>query len=253
MKALANGVLNLSTLDGWWADAWDRLGREALTPGWSIGSGEEYADPAEQDAVEAGALYEVLERSVVPEFFERGADGLPRRWVERMQLSLSELCPQFNTHRMVREYTESYYLPALRQHEQLLADGCGRAKALAQWRERVRSHWTETVIETLERVGPPPASTGERLEVIARVRLGPLAAEDVAVELYVGRVNASGELTEVSRTPMTPAGGAHDGRQAFTAAVSLHQSGRVGYTARLVPRHFDAVPAVLEGLVRWAQ
>src|SRR5262245_12244908 len=139
MKAAANGVLNLSTLDGWWDEAWDCGSRIAdrgfeqyglSTPGlnyafdqsairnpqssigWAIGRGEIYDDPDYQDQVEAEALYDLLEGDVIPTFYDRGEDALPRRWVERMKSSIGNLCHFFNTHRMVREYTERFYLPA---------------------------------------------------------------------------------------------------------------------------------------------
>ncbi len=105
MKAAANGVLNFSTLDGWWDEAFDPA------VGWAIGRRETYVDPAYRDQLESDALYDMLERDVAPAFYDRGVDGLPRRWLEMMQRSLATLNSFFNTHRMVREYTERYYAP----------------------------------------------------------------------------------------------------------------------------------------------
>jgi starch phosphorylase len=100
MKAQANGVLSLSTLDGWWDEAWE-IGKQSRTEvGWAIGSGEAYADQNHQDQVEADALYELLEREIVPAFYERRSDGLPRKWISRMKSSITKLCPEFNMHRM---------------------------------------------------------------------------------------------------------------------------------------------------------
>src|SRR5690348_9218894 len=108
MKALANGVLNLSTLDGWWDEAWKDAAGAGRSIGWAIGNGESYEDAGYQNQVEMAALYELLEREIVPAFYERSADGLPRRWISLMKSSIATLCPVFNTHRMVREYTADF-------------------------------------------------------------------------------------------------------------------------------------------------
>ncbi|MBA2564019.1 MAG: alpha-glucan family phosphorylase [Gemmatimonadetes bacterium] len=107
MKVIANGGLHLSVLDGWWAEAY------APDLGWALGGTDGFEDPGHHDHVEAGALYEILEREVVPLFFERDSRGIPAAWVARMRTSMRRLCPYYNTHRMVREYTERFYLPAL--------------------------------------------------------------------------------------------------------------------------------------------
>ncbi len=112
MKAAANGLLNLSTLDGWWAEAWEGQDPDRARIGWAIGSGEVLDDPAYQEEVEANRLYELLEQDVVPCFYDRDANGLPGEWLARMKSSISCIVPYYNTHRMVREYTERFYLPA---------------------------------------------------------------------------------------------------------------------------------------------
>ncbi|MDP9383369.1 MAG: alpha-glucan family phosphorylase [Chloroflexota bacterium] len=112
MKAAANGVLNLSTLDGWWAEAWAASGTLPNPPGWAIGQGETYEDKELQDRLEAEALYDLLESGVVPLFYERDEQGLPQRWVERMKSAIYTVSPVYNTDRMLREYTEDFYLPA---------------------------------------------------------------------------------------------------------------------------------------------
>ncbi len=112
MKAAANGLLNLSTLDGWWAEAWEGQDPDRARIGWAIGSGEVLDDHAYQEELEANRLYELLEHDVVPCFYDRDANGLPGEWLARMKSSISCIVPYYNTHRMVREYTERFYLPA---------------------------------------------------------------------------------------------------------------------------------------------
>ena len=116
MKVLVNGGINLSELDGWWA--------EAYTPevGWALGDGQEHGDDPAWDAVDAEALYDLLEREVIPEFYSRDEHGIPRAWVSRMRESMAQLTPRFSTNRAVREYTEQHYLPAATAYLKRVAD-----------------------------------------------------------------------------------------------------------------------------------
>ncbi|MFY7952702.1 MAG: alpha-glucan family phosphorylase, partial [Armatimonadaceae bacterium] len=135
MKVVPNGGLNFSILDGWWA--------EAFTPevGWSIGDGTEYSDPGYQDHVEALAVYETLEREIVPQFHDRDASGIPTRWIQRMKASMRTLTPVFSTERMVREYAENVYVPAALRSDSWCADDFARSRSLLAWKDRIRSHW----------------------------------------------------------------------------------------------------------------
>jgi len=247
MKAVANGVLNLSTLDGWWD--------EAFQPevGWAIGRGEAYDDPNYQDQVEAEALYDLLERDVVPTFYDRGADGLPRRWIARMKASIGRLCHFFNTHRMVREYTERFYLPAASRYEQLTDKGMDRAKALAAWKARVQENWAQVSIEALDAEPLTELRVGGAVRAQARVHLGKLTPDDVTVEIYLGRVDADGNIVEAEATPMQPVGPATEGSYLFEAsAVPCRRSGLHGYSVRVLPRHPDLTSPFLPGLITWA-
>ena len=133
--------LTVSTLDGWWDEAW-QMGLDSGTEvGWAIGKGESYQDPGYQDQVEAEALYQLLEKEIVPAFYERRADGLPRKWIDRMKASIIRLCPEFNMHRMVIQYADEYYLSAHRRHRSLQADNASHARNLAAWRARVEAVW----------------------------------------------------------------------------------------------------------------
>ncbi len=118
MKAAANGVLNLSTLDGWWDEAWEMGAVHPHAPGWAIGQGETYEDSNYQEQVDAEALYRLLEGEVAPLFYDVGDDGVPQKWVERMKAAMYLVSPYFNTDRMVQEYTECYYLPAAEAFKQ---------------------------------------------------------------------------------------------------------------------------------------
>ena len=253
MKAAANGALNLSTLDGWWDEVWRDPNRPTGI-GWAIGSGEDYEDHNYQDQVEAESLYELLEADIVPAFYDRGPDRMPRRWVNNMKASIGTLCQFVNTHRMVSQYTTEYYLVAHARAQKLGADNAAGTRALAAWTARVQKEWPRVRVEEIGG-GPTEAfPVGTKIRTRARLELGGLSAEDVTVELYWGRVNAAGEISEGSSTAMKPAGCDDHGKYLFeTDAVAWARSGLHGYTVRVVPHHPDLASPFLPGLITWAE
>ncbi|MBS1811193.1 MAG: alpha-glucan family phosphorylase [Acidobacteria bacterium] len=267
MKAAANGVLNLSTLDGWWDEAWKFGARnaehgitepitdqDAHSIGWAIGRGESYDDPEYQDQVEAEALYTLLERDVVPTFYERSADKLPRDWIARMKSSIGNLCHYFNTHRMVQEYTEQFYLPAAERHRQLVAQELTRAKALASWKARIRQHWSEIRVEAVSADSLAEIRVGREIKVRAQIHLGALTPEDVKVELYTGLVSPSGDIIAATTTPMHMTEGGRAGSWNFaTDPIMCSRSGLHGFTIRVLPYHADLTTLFLPGLMVWAE
>ncbi len=251
MKAQANGVLNVSTLDGWWDEAW-QMGLDSGTEvGWAIGKGESYQDPGYQDQVEAEALYQLLEKEIVPAFYERRADGLPRKWIDRMKTSIIRLCPEFNMHRMVMRYTDEYYLSAHRRHLRLQADNAFRARALAAWRTRVESVWPRLQIKSVSN-GRGDFNLGSDIPVSATVFLDSLTPEDVSVQILSGRVDGRGEIIDPTITPMDNSANEGDGCYRFQASLHTAKSGFFGYALRILPHHLDAVTPFIPLLVTWA-
>jgi starch phosphorylase len=252
MKAMANGALNVSTLDGWWDEAWQAATAKGVFVGWAIGRGEKYENPEYQDQVEAAALYDVLESEVVPAFYERSADGLPRRWIAYMKSSIGMLSYSFNAQRMVKDYTADFYSKAHERCQRLMAGGAEHVRALANWLSRVEQAWANVRVEAVDAVGGGEIKVGDQIGVRARVQLGGLAPEEVAVELYLGRLNADGQLADAVIVPMQPAG-QQDGVHIFEAKeVMCRRSGRNGYTVRVRPFHLDEARRFLPGLIRWA-
>ncbi len=253
MKALANGVLNLSTLDGWWDEAYLDHSKDCPTFGWAIGKGESYTDLNYQDQVEAEALYDILERDIIPAFYERRADGLPRKWISYMKSSIANLCAGFNTNRMIREYTERFYLAAHSDFKRLSADGAALAKSLAASMARICDAWHHVRIQILDSRLPSEIPMGESVLFRARVHPGPLSHEDLRVELYAGRLDADGEIVEPVITEMQLAGHEPDGYIYEVATVPCRASGRHGYTARVLPRNADLRHPFVPGLITWAE
>lgn len=245
MKAAANGALNLSILDGWWD--------EAYTPevGWAIGSGEEYNDPEYQDQVESNALYDVLEKDIVPLFYDVGPDGLPRNWVRKMKASMSTLVPVFNTDRMVHEYFNQCYQPAIERFNDLRANKAEKTKALALWKRKVHDNWKDVKIVGIDSDSTGPFEVGGEVAVAAKVRLGALEPDDVAVELYAGIVDAAGDLVDASPIRMTWQS-RKDSHHIFNGSVPLLKSGKLGFSLRVVPSHSDSPHEHGYMLVKWA-
>ena len=252
MKALANGVLNLSTLDGWWDEAVRMQPQGTHAIGWSIGQGEIYESQEYQDQVEAEALYDILERDVIPTFYDRRADGLPRRWISLVKSSISSLCPHFNTNRMVREYTERFYLHAHSDFQLLAADHATKARSLASYLDRIRKFWHLVNIEMLKADLPAEIPVGAQARFQARVRSGPLTPEDLRVELYTGRLDADGEIMEPTISEMKPVNIKGDFILYEGEASPFKGSGRHGYTARVLPRHPYLRNPFVPGFIKWA-
>ena len=253
MKAQANGVLSLSTLDGWWDEAWELARESHAEVGWAIGKGETYADRAHQDQVEAEALYDLLENEIVPAFYERRADGLPRKWISLMKSSMAKLCPEFNMHRMVRQYTNEYYLVAHNRYQHLQANKSYAAIELASWLNKVENAWPSVKLESIPS-SVAEIAVGEQLRIAAQVFLDTLTPEDVAVEAVLGRVNADGDLTGLSVIPMQTCEHVSAGSFRFESAIQpVVQSGLYGYAIRVLPRHVDSLSPFLPGLIAWAR
>ncbi len=248
MKAALNGVLNLSTLDGWWAEAYRR------EIGWAVGAGETYSDVEMQDYIESNALYDLLEKDVIPTFYDRGADNLPREWIARMKASLRELAPIYNTARMVKEYTRRFYVPALDQARRLSAEGYEKGLQLADWIVSLEQHWGEVRVGEVTTSFHAQVRAGEAQQVQVQVYLGDISADDVAVQFYEGTLDKQGEI-ERGRAhdmqyfgPADNAQGWHIYRLEFTPEVS----GRHGYTVRVIPRHVEVHNPLRLGLITWA-
>ena len=253
MKALANGALNFSTLDGWWDEAWQTSLAEKRFVGWAIGRGENYDNAEYQDQVESVALYDQLENEIVPTFYERGADSLPRRWIAGMKSSVATLCPTFNMQRMVKEYAADFYVLSHERYVKLTAAESTGAKALAAWSARMAQEWQHVRVEAVDALPDAKLAVGSQLRIRARVRLGSIAADEAAVELYLGRIDAHSEITGGVAIPMEPTGESHDGVYVFeAAAVPCRESGLHGYTVRVLPYHVDAAKGFLPGLITWA-
>jgi starch phosphorylase len=245
MKVTPNGGINFSILDGWWPEAFDG------TNGWAIGDDRSYDHQDYQDRVDSASLYDQLEREIVPAFYDRGTDGLPRDWIRRMKASMRVCCGQFSANRMVREYVDQLYAPTLARAARLSAEGYAAAKALAAWRQRITDRWGQVQIVEVSTEDGGTKPVGGTLLANAKVRLGEVSASDVAVELYHGPLAGIGELGTGAVTPMRPEGDSNDGIHSFVGEISCTHTGRQGFAVRVVPRHQDLAGPHATQLIRW--
>ena len=245
MKATMNGALHVSTLDGWWAEAY----RPDL--GWSIGGGEEYADPEYGDRVEGSELFDMLANEIIPLFYDRGTDGLPRGWVEMMKRSMQLSCHRYNTARMVRQYAVEMYLPAHDETQAQAADDHARARALAGWRRRMIRDFPGVSVLSVDADGGGSLRVGDRQVVTCRVQLGQVAASDLMVEVYHGGVDSHGELIGADRMPMELAEQGEDGVAVYRTDLACRRSGRRGFSVRAYPFNDDLPHHLDTRLIVW--
>jgi starch phosphorylase len=241
MKAAMNGVLNLSVLDGWW----DEAPHDAA--GFAVGEARDHASDEEI----AQALFDALERQVLPMFFERDAAGLPQRWMDRMVVAASTVARAFSAERMVSEYLEQCYLPgALRRRE--LRDGDrSPLKRLAAWEQKIAAAWPAIRFQSVEILPEAaPLPPGAPFEIWARVVLGPLDSSEVAVELYEGPVEEDGTLESGTAYRLEPSG--REGESAvFRGTHRKPGSKNLGYALRVRPFYPELPEAGETGLALW--
>ncbi|TFG65064.1 MAG: glycosyltransferase family 1 protein [Spirochaetales bacterium] len=244
IKAAINGVLNVSILDGWWDEAWNSK------IGWAIGAGEEYEDQNLQDEVESKALYDLLEREIVPAFYDRGRDNLPREWIGKMKECMRVIGQQFSSQRMLLEYSDKFYLPALKHYGVFTGENFRVGKDLAKYLDKVRGEWGSVKIQDMCCSDSPVHKVGDRLKVDAHVQLGRLSPEDVAVELVYGHIVSRDSFENPLRTEMAPIGKKGDST-AYSVEVICEQTGKQGYSVRVIPKHPHLIHPFLPGLIKW--
>jgi len=258
MKAAVNGVLNISTSDGWWCEGYTRGG------GWVIGASETYDDSDYQDLVESQAIYDLLENEVIPLFYTRTVDNLPRAWIHRVKTSIKWIAPRFNTHRMVAEYTRRFYNLATAKWRFLTAEACTKAKAISNWKSAVREAWPEFSVKDVimevhngdgsKQLNPkqPQLKVGSQLSVRALVRLGKASPSDVSVELYHGPVDTWDNIRDGASVHMDYERPADEtGEHWFAGSMPCTKTGQQGVAVRILPRHTDLANPYEMGLILW--
>lgn len=248
MKALFNGVIQFSTLDGWWDEAW----KADNSVGWSIGLGEDYDDDAYQDKVELQTLYTVLEKELIPDFYERQGK-IPVSWVGRMKQALIELGPIFNSDRMVQDYFRSAYVEAYNSSLALCQNDFAPAREISKWRMDIMTKWGGVQVNSVSSSQRENYHVGDFVEVSVQVFTNGIPLEHLRVEIYAGRVGQDGSILERQTFAMRPQGEMRDGWQSYAGQLPAVDSGRFGFNIRAVPEHPLLPKQPFFGLIKWAQ
>ncbi|NLG27290.1 MAG: glycosyltransferase family 1 protein, partial [Chloroflexi bacterium] len=220
--------------------------------GWSIGRGETYEDENYGDQVEANALYDLLEKEIVPLFYDYKGNSIPRGWIAKMKGSIREIAPVFNTHRMVQQYVRDCYQPAAAQYGALQANDAARAKELAHWLDGLRQNWGAIRILELESDGRDGLPITMEVKVKARVQLGAAQPEDVQAQIYHGVVDAQEQIVQAQIVPMALVERGDDGVYTYEGVFQSETTGQYGYAVRILPNHEDLGNVHATGLVVWS-
>ncbi len=244
MKAGVNGVLNLSILDGWFDEGYE------ISGGWAIGDREAYSE--DQDEIHARAIYSILENEIVPMYYQDREGGVPVDWMRRVKQSLKHLSHQFNSGRMVGEYLSQLYEPAHQAFLEISHDCFQPAHQRADWNQRVHQVWDSV---GFVEIGPGPdvsVLTGVPIPLRAVVNLAGLSPSDVRVEAVVGRIGVNGNLEE-TQVMSLPAVEQNGTGYVFLKEFVPHQTGRLGYSLRISPNHYDdPLTRPCNSLLKWS-
>ena len=248
MKAAANGVLNVSVLDGWWDQAY------SSAAGWAVGPPDPDDDDHQRDATDAEAIYDLFERAVAPLFYDGPRDEVPTAWIQMARRAIELALTGYSANRMVRDYVESFYGPAHALGLRLVAHDGQPAREFAGWLEHVTTQWPYVRVTDVQADGPSQVDAGKVVPVRARVALAGLSPDDVTVQVYVGKVLQEGTLVDGEATVAEHEApdGSNDAHW-FVGEAALRATGRIGIAVRVIPRH-DLLASPLDtGLIRWSE
>ncbi|MCL2721878.1 MAG: alpha-glucan family phosphorylase [Treponema sp.] len=248
MKAAMNGVLNCSILDGWWDEAYDP------EVGWAIGHGEHYQDEKLQDDVESKALYDLLEREIIPMFYDRGRDGLPREWIKMMKDCMKTIGQSMSSHRMLMDYSNQFYFPALENYRHFSKDNYVKAKSLAKYFSKLSQAWNSLKIAKIESDAKPLMQRGDMLTVTAYLDLGSISPHDLLVELYHGTISSQTgdiDVDDARKLEMTWIK-SEGSLNLYQVQIECNDTGMQGHTVRIMPKHEALIHPYRSEFIKWA-
>ena len=236
MKVLANGGLNLSELDGWWAEAY------SPNVGWAIGDGAEHGDDPAWDAEEAEAMYSILEKEVIPEFYDRDDAGLPSRWIGRIRESMATLAPQYSASRAIREYAEAHYIPAAANYRDRAQGNNLVGASLLSWKQEIEQHWNDVHFGAVEF-----KTHDDRHFFEVKIYPGGADPTGLSVQLYANSFAGAAVIEEMIPHNSLPDS---DGAHIYAASVDASRPAS-DYTPRIIARHPDALVPLEANQILW--
>jgi len=246
-KAGANGTVNFSVLDGWWVEGFN--GKN----GWSIGNENNFENEEEQDRKDSNDIYEKLEKEIIPLYYRRNEQGIPEGWMKIVKESICTIAPQFSTERMVQDYIDTMYIPALERGKRLEEENYAKAKTLAEWKAWMKRNWEYIKIVFIEKgdnIKDEEGNIGKEFEIIITIDLGPISPADVTVELCRGIMDRNGEFKSIGIEAMNRLGEIWEGFYSYSAIVSPDEREGYGFFFHVVPTHPDLGNKYELGLIR---
>jgi len=245
-KVITNGCLNFSVRDGWWDEAYDG------TNGWAIGDDTFRLEPDVQDEFDSFSMYEILKHEIVPLYYDQDAEGVPKRWIDRVRRSLITIGPVYNTSRMVADYATDFYRRAAEKGRMFAEGGWSKSRELAVWKDKVRIAWPKVRANGVTWNGTTRSTVnvGDTVPVSAQIFLGDLRNEEAAVEAYLKAIEPGG-ASKVVR--LEPEGATKDGWQRYVGRVSVEDSGNFKFNVRVRPSHPSLTQAHELRLITWAE
>ncbi len=251
-KASLNGVINFSVLDGWWVEGYNRKN------GWAFGDREDFESQEELDSWDSEQLYDILENDIIPLYYQRDEKGLPSAWIQVMRESIKSVMPQFNTNRMIKQYWQKLYLPAIQFGELYSRNDFAVAKEIAAWREKIEYNWSEVQIKCCKIHSNSGKNVtvkfGKELTIEAQIHIGKLSPTDVKVQVFLAKFRDHEQVQEkIEVFDLQLMESLGNGDYSYRASVQPSDSGNYHYTVRVLPYHEHLINPVELGLACWAE
>ena len=245
MKAAVNGAINFSVLDGWWCEGYNGEN------GWVIGSTDTYNDLEYQNEMESRSIYEMLEKEIVPLFYDRGQDDLPRGWISKMKTCMQTVGPMFNTNRMIEDYTRKFYVPSMELTEKMKANDYELAKNKTLWQNNIEKNWAKvTIINVEDNIETKSVEVRKTIKITAKINLAGINPNDVFVQVYEGHLNSKNVLSNETYENMKMISKEQDGTYIYEIEAKTRIVGHCGYTIRVVPQYLDNIEYI-PGIIKW--
>lgn len=247
-KVCINGVINFSILDGWWCEGYNGCN------GWSIGDDSFYDNEYFQDNADSESIYEILEKKIIPLYYDKNQKGVPVKWVGMMKESIKSLTYRFSTHRMLQEYTESMYIPSMSRIDKINESNYDFVRKLADWKSNMEKNWPQVQItaeKTMNMLKERKSKSGESLSIFATVVLGTIDPSSVKAELYYGIYRGGAAIENPEIAEMQVVEMLDQGTYRYSADINLTEGGEYSYTFRVVPYHTDMISKFDMALIRW--